>query len=87
MNDFSSKLKLTLLPFCFSPAWFNSVRALMLLSVFGSGFGVIFYITAFVTDNSKATGSRYWPSALVMFFGGENHLCIFIWIKIELFYT
>jgi len=62
------------------PAWFNSCRALMLLSVFGSGFGIFFYLVAFITDNSKKTGSKYFPSALIMFIGGLCALialCIF----------
>ena len=61
------------------PPWFNSVRALMLLSVFGTGFGIIFYIIAFVTDNSKKTGSKFWPSAAIIFLGG---LCATIALSI-----
>ena len=52
------------------PSWFLSVRALMLLSCMGTGFGILFYLVAFITDESKKTGSKYWPSALVIFLGG-----------------
>lgn len=61
------------------PSWFNSVRALMLLSCFGTGFGILFYLIAFITDNSKKTGSKFWPSAAVMFLGG---LCAVIALSI-----
>lgn len=61
------------------PPWFNSVRALMLLSCMGTGFGILFYVIAFVTDNSKKTGSKYWPSALIIFCGG---LCALIALSI-----
>ena len=27
---------------------------------------------AFITDNSKKTGSKYFPSTLIMFFGGKG---------------
>jgi len=61
------------------PAWFNSVRALMLLSCMGTGFGILFYLIAFITDNSKKTGSKFWPSAAVIFLGG---LCATIGLAI-----
>ena len=52
------------------PSWFNSVRALMLLSCMGTGFGIVFYLIALITDNSKKSGSKYWPSAGIVFLGG-----------------
>ncbi|XP_066925416.1 lens fiber membrane intrinsic protein-like [Clytia hemisphaerica] len=61
------------------PPWFNATRALMLLSCIGTGFGLIFYITAFITDNSKKTGSRYFPCVLIIFISG---LCAVIALSI-----
>lgn len=61
------------------PPWFNACRALMLLSCIGTGFGLIFYITAFITDNSKKTGSRYLPCVLIIFVSG---LCAVIALSI-----
>jgi len=40
---------------------------------------MIFYITAFVTDNSKKTGSRYLPCVLIIFVSG---LCAVIALSI-----
>ena len=42
----------------------------MLLACMGTGFGIIFYLVAFITDESKKTGSKYWPAGLVIFIGG-----------------
>lgn len=61
------------------PSWFNSVRALMLLSCIGTGFGIFFFIVAIITDNSKKTGSKYWPCAAIIFFGG---LCALVGLSI-----
>lgn len=61
------------------PPWFNAVRSLMMLGCMGTGFGVFFFLLAFITDNAKKTGSKYWPSALVIFFGG---LCALIGLSI-----
>lgn len=52
------------------PSWFNAVRSLMLLSVFAAGFGMIFFFIAMVTDNSKESGSRYWPAGLLSLSSG-----------------
>jgi len=46
------------------PAWFEACRVCMMLSVFGTGFGMFFFWVAFITDNSKNTGSKYWPAGL-----------------------
>ena len=43
----------------------------MLLSCIGTGFGIFFFMVAFITDNSKKTGSKYFPSTLVIFIGGK----------------
>ena len=54
------------------PSWFIAIRALMLVSVLGSGIGIFLFILALATHNSKATGSKYWPSACVIFLSGVS---------------
>ena len=43
----------------------------MLLSVLGSGFGVLLIVTAMVTDRAKKTGSRMWIAGLLVFISGK----------------
>lgn len=50
--------------------WFNAVRVLMLLSVIGSGFGVVLIITAMATNRAKKSGSRMWVAGLLVFIAG-----------------
>ena len=50
--------------------WFNAVRSLMLISVLGTGIGILILLFALVTDNSKQTGSKYWPAASIILLSG-----------------